>query len=47
MSDEEDEKYNLVEIFSVEKITEKRAKLCTHCGKRVACCIWKSTMDSS
>ena len=47
MSDEEDEQYDLVEIFSIEMITEKRAKLCTYCGKRVACCIWKSTMDST
>ena len=38
-----DEEYELVEIFSQDQIDQKRAKVCTVCGRTVACCIWKST----
>ena len=39
----EDEQYEFVEIFTEEQIKEKRAKKCSVCGRRVACCFWKST----
>lgn len=42
----EDEQYELVEIFSEEQIKEKRAKKCNVCGRRVACCFWKSTASN-
>jgi hypothetical protein len=43
----DNEKYKLVEIYSLDKIVEKRAKMCTVCGRTAACCVWKSTTVSS
>ena len=39
----DDEKYKLVEIYSLDIILEKIAKMCNVCGRTVAYCLWKST----
>ena len=41
------EEYELKEIFTHEQISQKRAKLCTVCARRVACCVWKSIVGCS
>ena len=47
MLDEGEEQYDLVEIYSLDKIAQKRARFCTCCGKTVACCVWKSVLYNS
>ena len=47
MTEDNIEQYELKEIFSPEMINQRRAKLCTVCGRTVACCVWKSTIGFS
>jgi hypothetical protein len=47
MTEDNIEQYELREFFSPEQINEKRAKLCTVCGRTIACCVWKSTIRFS
>jgi hypothetical protein len=44
MLDEKEEQYDLVEIFSLDKIGQKTAHPFTCCGETVACCLWKSVL---
>lgn len=44
MLDEDEEQYDLVKVYLLDKIGQKRARLCTCCGIRVACCVWKSVL---
>jgi hypothetical protein len=41
------EEYELAEIFSSGQINQKRAKVCSVCGRTIACCLWKSTLSGS
>ena len=42
-----DEQYELAEIFSYNQINQKRAKVCSVCGRTIACCRWIGTVSGS
>ena len=39
----DDDQYDLIGIYLIEEITNKRAKNCMVCGRNRACCVWRST----